>query len=77
MFKVAPDAEAGELPLRVPLWFWNSAEWCSFTQASSKTQKPTLIQALRAVRDGQTEPPENKSHDIRRFLRTMLCDTQA
>jgi heme/copper-type cytochrome/quinol oxidase subunit 2 len=72
MFKVAPDAEAGELPLRVPLWFWNSAEWCSFTQASSKTQKPTLIQALRAVRDGQTEPPENKSHDIRRFLRTML-----
>jgi hypothetical protein len=72
MFKVAPDAEAGELPLRVPLWFWNSAEWCFFTQASSKTQKPTLIQALRAVRDGQTEPPENKSHDIRRFLRTML-----
>lgn len=72
MFKVAPDAEAGELPLRVPLWFWNSAEWCSFTQASSKTQKPTLIQALRAVRDGQTEPPENKGHDIRRFLRTML-----
>jgi hypothetical protein len=71
MFKVSPEAE--ELALKVPLWFWNSAEWCSFTQASSKTQKPTLIQALRAVRDGQTEPAENKSHDIRRFLRTMLA----
>jgi DNA helicase HerA-like ATPase len=72
MFKVAPDTEAGELALLVPLWFWNSAEWCSFTQASSKTQKPTLIQALRAVRDGQAEPAKSKSHDTRRFFRTML-----
>lgn len=70
VFKVKPNA--GELLLQVPLWFWNSAEWCAFTQASSKTQKPTLIQALRTVRDGQTEPAENKSHDIRRFLRTIL-----
>jgi hypothetical protein len=72
VFKVVPDTKTEELALGVPLWFWNSAEWCSFTQASSKTQKPTLIQALRAVRDGQTEPAENKSHEIRRFLRTML-----
>ena len=47
IFKVAPDKEAGEILLQVPLWFWNSAEWCSFTQASAKTQRPTLIQALR------------------------------
>jgi hypothetical protein len=33
--------------LQVPLWFWNSAEWSAFTQASAKTQRPTLIQALR------------------------------
>src|SRR6266511_2363886 len=59
--------------LQIPLWFWNSAEWCSFTQASSKTQKPTLIQALRTVRDDQTEPAESKSHEIRRFLRTILA----
>jgi DNA helicase HerA-like ATPase len=76
MFKVAPDVAAGELALQVPLWFWNSAEWCSFTQASSKTQKPTLIQALRAVRDGQTEPAASESHEIRRFLRTMLATTK-
>lgn len=70
IFKVAPGV--GEFLLQVPLWFWNSAEWCCFTQATAKTQKPTLIQALRAVRDGQTEPAANKSHDIRRFLRTIL-----
>jgi hypothetical protein len=72
IFKVTPDPKAGEFLLQVPLWFWNSAEWCTFTQASTKTQKPTLIQALGAARAGQTEPEESKSHEIRRFLRTML-----
>ena len=73
IFKVVPELGAGEFLLQVPLWFWNSAEWCSFTQASIKTQKPTLIQALRTVRDGDTEPAQNKSHELRRFLRTMLA----
>jgi len=77
VFKVEPDKESGELLLQIPLWFWNSAEWCSFTQASPKTQRPTLIQALRFVRDGQTEPAENKSHDTRRFLRTVLSTIQS
>jgi hypothetical protein len=70
IFKVSPKAE--ELALQVPLWFWNSAEWCSFTQASIKTQKPTLIQALRLVRDQQAEPSESMNHELRRFLRTMV-----
>jgi len=70
IFKVAP--EVGEFLLQVPLWFWNCAEWCCFTQATVKTQKPTLVQALRAVRDGQTEPASSKSYEIRRFLRTMF-----
>lgn len=73
IFKINPDSKAEELLLQVPLWFWNSAEWCSFTQASSKTQRPTLVHALRTVKDGQTEPAENRSHDLRRFLRTMLA----
>jgi hypothetical protein len=73
VFKIAPDPNSGELALQVPVWFWNSAEWCSFTQASSKTQRPTLIQALRSVRDGQTEPTKSKSDDLRRFLRTILA----
>jgi len=70
VFKVNPGE--GEQKLKVPLWFWNSAEWCSFTQASSKTQRPTLMHALRYVRDGQTTPPVDASHEIRRFLRTLV-----
>jgi hypothetical protein len=70
IFKVNPSE--GEAALKVPLWFWNSAEWCSFTQASAKTQRPTLMHALRFVRDGQTEPTADASHDMRRFLRTLV-----
>ena len=51
VFRVNPDLEAGEF-LRVPLWFLNSAELCSFTQATAKTQRPTLVQALQYVREG-------------------------
>ena len=58
--------------LRVPLWFWNSAEWCAFTQASARTQRPTLMHALRFVRDGYTEPTGDTSHEMRRFLRTLV-----
>ncbi len=70
IFKVDPGN--GEHPLHVPIWFWNSAEWCSFTQASIKTQKPLLIQALRNVRDGKTELSANKSSEIRCYLRTLV-----
>lgn len=70
IFKMAPSEH--DFLLQIPLWFWNSAEWCSFTQASAKTQKPTLIQALRSVRDGHTEPAVNPSHEVRRFLRTIM-----
>ena len=71
IFKV--DAGEGVAPLKVPLWFWNSAEWSSFTQASARTQRPTLLQALRFARDGHTEPTEDHSHEIRRFLRTIVA----
>jgi len=70
IFKV--DPENTELQLRVPLWFWNSAEWCSFTQASARTQRPTLLQALRFCRDGIDEPGDDSGHTMRRFLRTMV-----
>ncbi|MCS6997462.1 MAG: ATP-binding protein [Casimicrobiaceae bacterium] len=70
LFKVNP--RDGELALKVPLWFWNSAEWCAFTQASARTQRPTLIHALRFVRDGQGEPVADPAHEMRRFLRTLV-----
>ena len=62
--------------LQVPLWFWNSAEWSAFTQASAKTQRPTLIQALRSVRDGAIDAWVTPSHEMRRFLRTLVSVVQ-
>ena len=70
IFKVDPGEDVA--PLKVPLWFWNSAEWSSFTQASARTQRPTLLEGLRFARDGHTEPTEDASHEMRRFLRTLV-----
>ncbi len=75
VFKVNPAT--GELALKVPLWFWNSAEWTSFTQASARTQRPTLIHALRLVRAGATEPAEDPGHEMRCFLRTIVAVMRA
>jgi hypothetical protein len=63
-------------PLRVPLWFWNSSEWSSFTQASSKAQRPLLKRALREVRSGKTSVVqttiEEKKLNLRRYLSSNL-----
>lgn len=72
----AVESSEGIEQLQVPLWFWNSAEWSAFTQASSKTQRPTLIQALRSVRDGTIDANVAPSHDMRRFLRTLVTAIQ-
>jgi hypothetical protein len=72
LYAVEADEANGVNQLQVPIWLWNSAEWCAFTQASSKAQRPTLIQALRSVRDGQLEIALHPSCDMRRFLRTLV-----
>lgn len=73
VYAVESDEQNGVKQLQVPLWFWNSAEWCAFTQASSKAQKPTLIQALRFVRDSGVElMGETPRSSMRRYLRTLI-----
>lgn len=73
-FAVDPGASVTQLD--VPLWFWNSAEWCAFTQASAKTQRPVIIQALRTVRDNTFDYSTSPSHEMRRFLRTLVSIIQ-
>ena len=72
LFQVSPADNSGYKPLHIPLWFWNSSEWSSFTQATSRTQRPVLIHALRSVRDGQIESTADPSQEKRRFLRTVV-----
>lgn len=78
IFKVNPAD--GECSLKVPLWLWNSAEWCSFTQASAKTQRPLLKRALREVKAGWigatgSTDEENKL-SLRRYLSSTLITLQ-
>ena len=42
----------GRKQLEVPLWFWNTDEWCGFTKASPKTHRTTIVHALKSVRSG-------------------------
>lgn len=74
VFAVEPSEGVGQL--QIPLWFWNSAEWGAFTQASAKTQRPTLVQALRSVRDGVLSATVTPSHEMRRYLRTLVSAIQ-
>jgi uncharacterized protein len=74
VFAVEPGD--GVEQLQVPLWFWNSAEWGAFTQASAKTQRPTLVQALRSVRDGVFATALTPSYEMRRYLRTLVSILQ-
>lgn len=66
------EASEGMQQLNVPLWFWNSEEWCAFTQAAPKAQRPVLVQALRAVRDGSMTTAKSQSSEMRRYLRTVV-----
>ena len=72
----AVEPGEGVEQLQVPLWFWNSAEWSAFTQASAKAQRPALVQALRSVRDGAFTATVTPSHEMRRYLRTLVSILQ-
>lgn len=73
VFKLDPGEN--EHPLQVPLWFWNSAEWCSFTQATAKTQRPMLRRALRDVKAGRgltaVGTYEERKLELRRYLTSV------
>lgn len=79
VFAVDPTNTQGIHQLQVPMWFWNSAEWCAFTQASGKTQRPILRRALREVRAGSDNIPSNeerKKLKLRRMLSGILIQIQ-
>lgn len=76
VFQVGED----NLPLQVPIWFWNSAEWCSISQASAKVQRPLLRRALREVKEGRNftseQTEEEKKLVLRRYLSSRMISIQ-
>ncbi len=73
VFRVGDTAS----PLEVPLWFWNSAEWCSFAQASARAQAPLLKRALRAMRNEEFSHPERSSVRVKMFLASILITAKS
>lgn len=65
-------------PLQIPLWLWNSAEWCSFTQAQPGAQAPILRQALRSMRNNTCRDIKNdKTAETKTYIKnliTIFCD---
>lgn len=66
------EKKDGVEQLEVPVWLWNSSEWVAFAQAAGRAQKPTLIQALRAVRDVDFDLSVSESTAMKQYLRTLI-----
>jgi DNA helicase HerA-like ATPase len=81
IFSIEPNVATESTQLQVPMWFWNSAEWCAFTQASGRTQRPILRRALREIKAGRTstpsDSPEEKLLSLRRYLSSQLITITA
>lgn len=79
IFRVGQHENLGRLT--VPLWFWDSTEWSSFTQASARAQRPLLRRALREVKAGRTGltelPDAEKKLRLRRYLSSRLISIRA
>lgn len=72
-YKVQVDDERIPNKLKVPLWLWNSEEWCGFTKASEKTQRPTVIYALKSVRSGDPDV-RNITNDLSHYVGILLTE---
>lgn len=71
VYSVKPSSEAIQ-PLKMPLWFWNTDEWCAFSRASDKTQRPLIAQTLQSLRAGVRDLVVSDSVRMRQYLRTLM-----
>ena len=70
-FKVKLNDEEGIKQLKVPSWMWNSWEWISIAQASARTQRPILRQALREIKNANKIEADTISILFRNFLASL------
>lgn len=61
-----------EKQLEVPLWFWNTDEWCGFTKASPKTHRTTIVHALKSVRSGNVYEGQTKERELANYARVII-----
>jgi len=71
LFTVDSGNKSNAKQLQIPIWFWNSAEWCAFTQASAKTQRPLLRRALRDIKRGGNWERNSETEKLLEFRRYL------
>lgn len=72
IYTVNVENEDGRKQLQVPLWFWNTDEWCGFTKASPKTHRTTIVHALKSVRSGISLEDQGKQNELASLVRTII-----
>lgn len=65
--RFAVGGKDGAKPLTVPGWLWNGQEWAAFTDAKPGAQRPTLLGALRQLRNAGSSAVTAKAQAIRRY----------
>ncbi len=60
----ASELEEDLQQLRSPAWMWTSQEWSSVLQASGRTQKPILREALRNLKSGNINVKADNKNNL-------------
>lgn len=72
LFQVPPVETDGAESFRLPAWLLNSHEWSSITSASTRVQRPVLVDSLRHLRTGST-PERRPEQQLARLARSSLA----
>lgn len=72
IYTVNIEESTNQKQLEVPLWLWNTDEWCGFTKASPKTHRTTIIHALKSVRSGVAFESQSKEHELSNYIRVII-----
>lgn len=72
VYTVNVEENTNQKQLEVPLWLWNTDEWCGFTKASPKTHRTTIVHALKSVRSGVAFESQSKPRELANIIRTII-----
>ncbi len=72
IYTVHVEPDDNKKQLEVPLWFWNTDEWCGFTKASPKTHRTTIVHALKSVRSGINSDGFTKEIELANYIRVII-----
>lgn len=72
IYSVNVEEGDGRKQLEVPLWFWNTDEWCGFTKASPKTHRTTIVHALKTVRSDISIDELTIERELSNYVRVII-----